>query len=441
MTAIRTGLAVKDFIWQGEQFVETLDLSNPEDRTGVLADAVGQFGLHQHLPSGEHVLARDPLGVNKLFFVIDSEGEVESANYWIELIRRGHPADAIWSVPSGHLLTVTPERQALSLMQYAQLEFNDTEGGEEQPVTEHARRIERRLTSVFRSIGKAVGNRPLYVSLSGGLDSTTIAVLASELIGEFTAVSFAVDSGTGHGPASEDLSYASRVAADLGVRFEAVVVTPDDVLSLLDTVLLYGQDWRDFNVHCALVNAAIGRAIRERHAAGYPEAPPLLLTGDVMNELMVDYTAVPYHGHDFYRLPRLSPARLRRLLVAGLDAGDREVGVLRYFGVDVIQPYAMCAGAYAALPARVLESPQAKQRLVRAVMGDKVPGYVYKRPKTRAQAGGSNTIAGTLSVLIDRGIDGRALEERFAQLFAVDRASLGQFIRSGLYRFTSTYPA
>src|SRR5919197_142213 len=105
---------------------------------------------------------------------------------------------------------------------------------------------------------------------------------------------------------------------------------------------------------------------------------------------MVDYTAVRYHGHDFYRLPRLSPARLRRFLVAGLDAGDREVGVLRYFGVDVIQPFAMCAAAYAALPARFLESPHAKQRLVREIMGDKVPGYVYSRPKTRAQAGGSN---------------------------------------------------
>ena len=439
MTALGARLSVPNFIWHRERFGEALDLSDPGERTRVLAAAAGQFGLHQHLPSGEHLLARDLLGINKLFFAVGPDGTVESANYWIELIGRGHAAEAIWSVPAGHVVVVAPEPRALTLTRYAELEFDDSEGGDARSLATHSRRIERRLTSVFRRIGDAVRGRPLYVSLSGGLDSTTVAVLTGEMLGEFTAVSFAVDDGTG-GPGSEDLAYATRVAADLGVRLEPVLATPDDVLGLLDTALVYGQDWRDFNVHCALVNAAIGRAIRTRHAAGAGPAP-LLLTGDVMNELVADYTPVSYGGRDHYHLPRLSPGRLRRFLVAGLDAGDREVGVLRHYGVDVVQPYAMCADAYAALPPAIVESPQAKQRLVRAVMGDRVPGYVYERPKTRAQAGGSTTIRGTLSVLVDRGIDGNWLARRFAELCAIDPTWLPQFIRGGHYRSTSTYPA
>ena len=93
---------------------------------------------------------------------------------------------------------------------------------------------------------------------------------------------------------------------------------------LIDPVLMYGQDWRDFNVHCGIVNLAIARAIRAEHHDG---ARPLLLTGDGMNELMADYSPVIHNELEYYSLPRLPPGRLRRFLVQGLDAGDREVGI------------------------------------------------------------------------------------------------------------------
>jgi len=328
----------------------------------------------------------------------------------------------------------------LTFEQYATLEFNEAGPMVDGDLSDHADRIRTALTRVFRAIARTAGGRRIYVSLSGGLDSTTIAVLTRQLIGEFTAVTFSVAGADGERTASEDYRYAERVAAHLGVPFEPVMLGAAEVLDLVDTALVYGQDWRDFNVHCALVNAAIGRAIGDLHKKSGSPLPPLLLTGDVMNELVADYSVVAYKGREFYRLPRLAPGRLRRLLVSGLDAGDREVGVFTHFGVDVVQPYALCADVYAALPPGLFETPHAKQQLVRAVMGDRIPRMVYDRPKARAQTGGAREVGGTLAILIEHGIDQRALEARFATLYDLEENRLGEFIRAGHYRSTATYP-
>lgn len=438
MTTTRSEQAVRNFIWVDDERVETLDLSSADDRCAILARASGQFALHQVTGAETHVLARDPLGVNKLFFAIEPDGTVASSSYYIDLVRRGFPVTKVWSVPAGHVLTVAPAARELSLHRYTELGFNEQPLWDPADLQTGVALVRARLTRVFRRIASDVRGCSVYVTLSGGLDSTTIAVLVRQLIGEFTAVTFSVDDGSGN--RSEDFSYATRVAAELGVPLLPVLATPDEVLSLIDTALVHGQDWRDFNVHCALVNAAIGRSVRALHASSGGSLPPVILTGDVMNELMADYAAVPYHGREYYRLPRLSPERLRRALVMGLDAGDREVGVFAHFGIDVIQPYAMCAAEYLALPSAFVAAPGAKQRLVRDVMGDAIPPYVYERPKARAQTGSARVPGGTLSVLADNGVDQNALAARFAELLGTQLARLSDLIRGGFYRFPSSYP-
>src|SRR5262249_54225833 len=160
---------------------------------------------------------------------------------------------------------------------------------------------------------------------------------------------------------------------------------------------------------------------------------PLVLTGDGMNEFMVDYKPVEYRGVQYYALPRLDPARLRKHLVAGLDAGDREIGVFRRYGIDAIQPYALCAAEYTSLPSAFLELTEAKQLLVREVMGDRVPAYVYERPKTRAQCGDAETVGGTLAVLANEGIDSRALQQRCCERLGIDPSFVPELIYGGLY--------
>jgi asparagine synthetase B (glutamine-hydrolysing) len=392
----------------------------------------GQFAFE--LEAGDqHVLVRDPLGVNKLFFTV-ADDRVESANFFVDLVRRGHAPDRIWSVPSGHGVRIEPGEHRLELQKYSQLSFGDE--APEVDLAEHAARIRAALTRTFQSLSAVLAGRPVYVTLSGGLDSTTIAALSREHLGQVTAVTFVARTpGTPEDPDS-DIHAARRVARELDLPLEVVEALPDELPDRVDEVLLYGQDFRDFNVHCGLVNAFLASEIGRRE----PLRRACVLSGDTMNELMADYTPVRYGSSEYYTLPNLGRGRLRRFLVSGLDSGDREVGIFAHHGVDLIQPYAIEPEAYTALPAGFLDDESAKQRLVRAVMGDRIPEFVYTRPKVRAQVAGSNKVGGTMAALLDRGIDSAALERRFCQLLGFDSAELKRWIRAGVYRFTHSYP-
>lgn len=418
---------VTDFLWENGHAVPIERLLTEGPSESRLANAQGQFAAHHIDANGNHTLVRDELGVNKLFFTIDAHDEVIFSNCRFDFV--GTDAARVWSVPAGHLARISADSRTVTLERWSKLNFS-----KESPFSllEHAGHIRARLKEVFRDIRASIAGRPLYVTLSGGLDSTSIAVLADELLGDFTAITFAI----GPSQADSDLSHAQHVAEILHVPFLPVTLDPEKLLELIDTTLIYGQDFRDFNVHCGLVNAAIAAVIAARHPTG---PRPVVLTGDCMNELLSDYAPESYLGESHYELPQLSHGRLRRHLVAGLDAGDREVGLFTQQGLDVIQPYALCARAYAALPDAYIDAPSAKTTLVRAVMGNQVPGFVYDRPKVRAQIGGAR--GGTMRLLLDRGIDADWLAARFGILFELDPSEVRRSIRAGRYRTPPTSPS
>src|SRR5205807_2144865 len=85
---------------------------------------------------------------------------------------------------------------------------------------------------------------------------------------------------------SGDRLTAARLAADLGLPLTRITLSADELLELLDTVLLEGIDWRDFNVHAGLVNAALARGIAQLHASD--SAAPVALTGDEIPAYVYD---------------------------------------------------------------------------------------------------------------------------------------------------------
>jgi hypothetical protein len=228
------------------------------------------------------------------------------------------------------------------------------------------------------------------------------------------------------------------VAGELGLGLLEADPNEKELLDHLDTVLVDGVDWRDFNVHAGLVNAVLARAIAQ---AGGRFARPLVFTGDLANEFLIDYAAERYQGETYYELPRLSPRMLRASLVRGLDTSHREVGVFGGFGVPVVQPYAVAVDTYLALPEDFLLLPERKERLCRAIFGERLPAFVYERPKARAQTGGAEG-AGVLGACLRHGIDAHYLRARFAELHGVeDSAALDRFVRAGLYRSGIPAPA
>ena len=77
----------------------------------------------------------------------------------------------------------------------------------------------------------------------------------------------------------------------------------------------------------------------------------------------------------------------------------------------------------------------AKQALVRKIAGDLLPGFLFTRPKVRAQVGDSTAQTGILPLLIQRGRGADWLRRAFCRLFNVEQVSfLDRFIRGGRYR-------
>ncbi len=427
-------MEVENWIWKGEDPVGDIDLFGDAlpDAT-AFGEIKGHFAIHQS-EGPQHRFIRDPLGVNKLFFGLTDAGKIVSSNYLLALREQGIPAGRIQSVPSGHCLELNTETRSFSLSKYRTLKYNAADDPGD--LRAEGARIRAALEATFRKLKAGIGSRPLYVTMSGGLDSSTIAALAREFIGPFVGVTFCLEEDPES--AESDLHHAEAMARHLGVEHRIVSASSDSLAELLDPVLTRGQDWRDFNVHCGLVNAAMARDLRKTREDNSPR--PVILTGDAMNELMADYCPVMYRGKEYYSLPRMAAGRLRRFLVSGLDTGDREVGIFSHFGADTIQPFALLADAYAAVPGAVLNREAAKQQLVREVMGTAIPKGIYERPKVRAQVATADGVGGTLAAMIDRNIEGEFLKRRFGELMGMHAREMDDLIRGGMYRFSTEYP-
>jgi asparagine synthetase B (glutamine-hydrolysing) len=416
-----------DFAWDGHTMVtdETLrpGAEPPRHLRGAVAAVLGDAG-------NGYRLIRDPLGINKLFWSQRPDGGLLLASRPRRLIDRGCTLGDVRAIPAGGVLDMpsTGEFTWSSTRPDDWSTPHDSEGG----IEDAAEEIRRTLLGYLAAIAEAHPSARAFVCLSGGLDSSGIAVLAREVFPNIVAVSF--DLARTEGP-SEDRLTAQQLAEDLHMPFLETTVSEDVLLERMDTVLVEGVDWRDFNVHAALVNAALADTISVETRSDPGSA--IVLTGDLANEFLVDYHPEHYHGTDYYRLPRLDPVTLRASLIRGLDTSHREIGIFSAYGLSLVQPYAVAVDAYLTLPGDFLALEDRKQRLARMLFGPSLPGYVYERPKVRAQIGSSGS-GGVLGVCIDRGLDQRWLAERFAKLHDARVDELARFIRAGVYR--AEYP-
>ena len=430
-------LKVGNFYWKGDTFQPELDPFVVVDQREAITDLRGQFSLALKTSGDKVVLVRDRLGINKLFYAIHEEGTVVAANYLTDLLDMGVPSEAIQSVPAGHLVEIAPLRQTLRLNRYFNLEIGNSNG--ESSIETVASHIRQNLETWFSRLAEHFASRKICVCLSGGLDSGVIAALARNHFNDVTGYTYSYTDG--YQGRSEDADYAQRLAEFLCIPFRFVPASSEDLLNAIDPALRYGQDWRDFNVHCAIVNELLATAIAsDAQQIGLVERP-LVLTGDLMNEFLADYTSIPYGGREYYTLPKLSMAHLRSVLVRGLDAGDREVGVFNHHGLDVIQPYGLLADDYLRAPNSLISLDRFKQKLVKEVAGDLLPSFLFDRGKVRAQIGNSAALTGILPVLVDSGRDARWMRRAFRDLMSLPSETfLDSFIRAGIYRFASQFP-
>lgn len=426
---LESQLTIANVCWSGDAFVRSFAV----DRAAATA-LEGRFACAAANPAGGVTLVRDKLGLNKLFLAIHESGRVLAANYLIDLVRRGVPCESIYSVPAGHLLDLDPAHRVVAVSRYADLDRQP--GRQDAGVREVARGIREDLERWFGRLAAAFGQKKVCVCLSGGIDSSVIAALAKEYFSDVTAYTYSFVGP--NGALSEDAIHAERLASVLRIPFRLIPTSSEEVIAAIDDALVYGQDWRDFNVHCAIVNEIVARAIRRDMATDGSAATPLVLTGDLANEFLADYAPERFDGREYYRLPAIEPADLRLFLIRGLDAGDREVGIFARHGLDVVQPYGLVVDQYLRLPGALIAGERFKQALATAMAGDLLPDFILARPKVRAQIGSSIAPTGILPVLAQHGYDAAWLQTAFCRLFQIDQPSLlSRFIRAGRYRSIS----
>jgi asparagine synthetase B (glutamine-hydrolysing) len=411
------------FGWSGTQLITSVAYVRDLMPNSYLRGAYASLRIAQRRAQ----LARDPLGLGKLFWAIHPDGTLLfSARPW-RLVNAGCAFGDIRAVPPGSVIEIDLERDHERVHSLPAPQRSSPEDTLSRSIEATAADIRSTLDLYYSALASAYPDRRVFVCLSGGLDSTGVAVLAREHFHDVVAVSF--DLQRPDGSRSADRRMAERLTTDLGLPLLDVTVGGDEVLDGLDTVLREGIDWRDFNVHAGLVHLCLASGIM----AATPTANALVLTGDFPNEYLIDYHPEELDGQMYYALPRLPPAALQTALVRGLESSHRESGPFQARNLPVVQVYAPVVDYYLAFPASFLADPQRKKRLCRLMFDDAIPDYVYSRPKTRAQIGDPNGDGGVLGLCLARGIDVDTLRRRFAELHRATDAELKRFILGGRY--------
>jgi len=207
---------------------------------------------------------------------------------------------------------------------------------------------------------------PLGVILSGGLDSSLVLMHAAQVHADCVALTIGA-------PGSPDISYARRLAAELGVRHEVIELSPRDIrlAEIREAIRIC-----ELSEYGDIINAVVSVPLLRRAAE---LGIRVILTGDGSDEL--------FGGYAMYR--STSPAQARRLFVHKLEnLGRTELQRLDRaglaHGVEVRVPFLDPELVELAmrLPMRMKVRDGIDKWILRQAFADVLPYYIWSRPKS-----------------------------------------------------------
>jgi len=352
----------------GPRFVKLLD--------GMFAFAIVQ--------GDELFMARDPLGIKPLYC-----GERNGAFYFASEIKAlVEVTDEIREFPAGHWYHTQDGWQAF-------YEVN--------PVIDETVDEVQAIQSIRAVLKEAVQKRlladvPVGISLSGGLDSSIVALLANA--GTDHLHSFAVGM-----EGSEDLQAARKMARVLGTRHHERVYTEKEMLEALPMVIYHLESFDP-----ALVRSAIPNYFLAEMASQYVK---VILTGEGADEI--------FAGYDYLRAyedPEMLQKEMLGITTAlhntNLQRADR---VAMAFGLEARVPFldlkSVALGL--GLPAEwKAHRGRPAKYLLRQAFRDDLPEEIVNRPKQKFSKG-----AGSSDIIVqvaDREIDIQEMHSERARL-------------------------
>jgi len=315
--------------------------------------------------AGRVYLARDPVGVKPLYWSIAS-GSLHVASEIKALVPIGAP---IYEVPPGCHGWSSAGREP-NFVPYSRLMtagFRDPEVvGAEAPIESEAEAMALVRVALQESIRVRIDTEhTVGVILSGGLDSSLLLMHVRALHPD--CVAFTIGA-----PGSEDISYARRLTAELGVVHEVVEISPRQIrLPEIREAIRISELTEYGDIINAVVSVPLFRRIAE---AGVK----VVLTGDGSDELFGGYAMYQQAKPDQQR--RLFLHKIANLGRTELQRVDR---VSMGNGVEARVPFLDPALIELALrlPGRLKVRDGVEKWVLRQAFADVLPDYVRTRPK------------------------------------------------------------
>ena len=342
-------------------------------------------------PTGQFVAARDPIGIRPLYYGYSESGKILFASEPKSLMGL---VDKIMPFPPGHYYKdgkFTCYRDMTKVEEVSRDSLEET-----------CRKIKELL--ILGVAKRLDADVPVGFLLSGGLDSSLVCAIAARLLGkpiETYAIGMDVD--------AIDLKYARQVAEHIGSHHHEIIMTEQDVLDALDTVVYTLGTYDITTIRASMGMYLLCRAIHQQSDVR------VLLTGEISDELF------GYKYTDFAPSPKAfqeeSEKRVRELHMYDVLRADRCISAnslearVPFGDLDFVE-YVMSID-----PAKKMNIyGKGKYLLRRAFEGDYLPKSILQREKAAFSDAVGHSMVDDLKAYADRlyGDDWREQAERYA---------------------------
>ncbi len=251
--------------------------------------------------TGEYIAARDPIGIRPLYYGYDSSGCILFASEPKNLMGL---AEKIMPFPPGHYY------KGGKFICYNDIASPDKISDDDLETV--CSKIRQKLTCGVEK--RLIADAKVGFLLSGGLDSSLVCAIAARK-SEKPIRTFAI----GMSEDAIDLKYAKQVADFIGSEHTEIFMTPDEVISSLETVIYALGTFDITTIRASMGMYLLCKAIHQQTDIR------VLLTGEISDELFgYKYTDFAPDAEEFQKE---SQKRIKELHMYDVLRADRCISV------------------------------------------------------------------------------------------------------------------
>ena len=299
---LKSELKQKGYTFKSESDCEILLPLYKEYGTAIFRMLDAEFALILYDGKAKkYIAARDPIGIRPLFYGYDASGTIVFASEAKNLV---DICDKIMPFPPGHYYEDGKFICYRDITAVKELCHDDLE-----TVCKHIR--EKLISGVEKRL---IADAKVGFLLSGGLDSSLVCAIAQKCSNK-PIRTFAI----GMSEDAIDLKYAKEVADYIGSEHTEVYMTPEEVISSLETVIALLGTYDITTIRASMGMYLVCKAIHEQTDIR------VLLTGEISDELFgYKYTDFAPSAEEFQKE---AVKRIRELHMYDVLRADRCISV------------------------------------------------------------------------------------------------------------------